>query len=152
MFHSWDDVLWVEHLSLLSPNIGNITKAKELYFVSSDQRTCFQYVFFFSRLSFKLGSSLEVSLLQKINFSWSQSHSPLLSRPLASVFVEISIPDLTKSFTSVLADVLGSLETRFVLQRFWNRSRRASVLHCVCLFKLLDNTSHSCSWNLKMLW
>ncbi len=32
MFHSGDGVLWVEHLSRLSPNIGSISMAKELYF------------------------------------------------------------------------------------------------------------------------
>ncbi len=32
MFHSGDGVLWAEHLSLLTPNIGNISMAKELYF------------------------------------------------------------------------------------------------------------------------
>ncbi len=37
-----------------------------------------------------------------------QPHSPFLSGPLVTVFVEISIPDLTKSLTSVLAVVLGS--------------------------------------------
>ncbi len=37
-----------------------------------------------------------------------QPHSPFLSGPLVTVFVEISIPDLIKLLTSVLAVVLGS--------------------------------------------
>ncbi len=89
MFYSGDDVLWVEHLSLLSPKIGNISMAKELYLVSSDQRTRFQYAYF------SPGCPLNFSLAWRCLFF------------RRGVFIEISIPDLTKSFTSVLAVVIS---------------------------------------------
>ncbi len=77
-------------------------------------------------------------------------HSSFLLGSLVSVFVEISGPDLTKSFTSVLTVVLGSVETslnRFLYKVFWNLSLPAAVL-----FKRLDNISHGSSWHLKTLW
>ncbi len=44
-------------------------------------------------------------------FLGQQPHSPFPSGSLVSVFIETSVPDLDKSFTSVFAFVLGTLET-----------------------------------------
>lgn len=64
--------VWVEGLSLLSPNIGNISMARELCFCHIWPKDKFPVCITFSRLSFKLQCSLEVSLLQKwIFFSFS---------------------------------------------------------------------------------
>ncbi len=114
MFHSGDSVLWVEHLCLLTPNIGNISIAKLLYFCLIWPKNIFLvglYIVFspgcpsnfslaWSCLFFRIGVFLGL-----------QSRSPFLYGTLVFVFMEISIPDLIKSFTSVLAVVLGSLET-----------------------------------------
>ncbi len=78
IFHCGNGVLWVEHLSLLIPNIGNISMAKELYFCLIRPKDTF--LVFFSRLSFKLQSSLEVSLLQKRSFSWSSTTQSIPAR------------------------------------------------------------------------
>ena len=58
-----------------------------------------------------LQSGLKVSLLHKWIFLALQPHSPFLCRALVIVFFETTVPDMAKSFTSVWAVVLGSLDT-----------------------------------------
>lgn len=93
--------------------------------------------------SFSPGCPLNFSLAWKCllfrrgDFHGRQPHSPFLSRPLVSVFIEISIQDLIKSFTSVLAVVLGSLEITVSSFLFKVFEIFLPVLHCVGLFKFL---------------
>ncbi len=62
----WKCVLWVEHLNSFSKHRQHLYGQRALFlFHLTKGHVSSMYSFFFSKLSFKLQSSLEVSLLQK---------------------------------------------------------------------------------------
>lgn len=109
-------------------------------FISSDQRMHFQYAWSLSRLSL--------------------AHFSLTLRRLfyrSGVFqcrILVTV-ELANKFPSVLAVVLGSLNTSLIgfLSRNISLSTSASLLLCcVALFELPDDTFHSSSWHLETQW
>ncbi len=79
IFYSGDRFLWVEHLSLLTPNIGNIYLAKELYFYLIWLKDMLPVYIVVLQVVLQ-PSVLEVFLLQKRSFSWSATSQSNLVR------------------------------------------------------------------------
>ena len=157
-FRPGDCVLWILQISFFSSKHWQHLLPKRSNSTSTDQSTPFQYVNFFYGVLIIPKSEFVVSFLQKSGFFWVLwYHSSFLCCELVTVFFETSIQNLAKSFTHVLAVVLGSLDkslTTFLSRVFdiFSLSISSSlVLSSFILFEL-DITFHFSLWHLEMLW